>query len=191
MKHSDVYDCARNALRYSRVKEVLALSETLIKSDHVPAHASGYLMRGIAYELGGDGVERDLERAASNYRKASSLAPDAITFLYLARALMKQGGDRHREALRYIDEARGLRMMPEVNLAYAMYCEGGANPNYIKARDYYLRAALAGRFAGFFGYSAMSRKMGQNIRATLVDGLRLVTGPFLFLLLGKQASKTL
>lgn len=191
MKHSDVYDSARKALRHSRAEEVLALSETLIKSDHTPAHASGYLMRGMAYELGGDGVERDLARAAESYRKAAYLAPDAITFLFLARALMKQGGDRHREALRYIKEANSLRITPEVHLAYAKYYEGGSDPDYAVARRYYLRAALAGRFAGFFGYSAMSRKMGQNIRAILVDGLRLVAGPLLFLLLGKKASETL
>ncbi|MBB3275433.1 MULTISPECIES: hypothetical protein [unclassified Pseudoxanthomonas] len=191
MKHSDTYNDARNAIRSNSAKELLALSETLINSDHTPSHASGYLMRGIAYELGGDDVESDLERAAANYRKAASMVPDAITFLYLARALMKQGGERHREALRYIDEAKSLRMVPEVNLAYAKYYESSDKPNYAKARHYYLHAALAGRFAGFFGYASMSRKMDQKARAILVDGLRLALGPFLFLLLGKQASKTL
>lgn len=191
MKHSDVYGRARKALRGNQAKDVLALSETLIKSDHAPAHASGYLMRGMAYELGGEGIEIDLERAAANYRKAASLAPDAITFLYLARALMKQGGERHRDALRYIEEARSIRMAPEVDLAYAKYFESGSDPDYVRARNYYLRAALAGRFAGFFGYSAISRKMGQKVRAAFVDGLRLVAAPFLFLLLGKKASKTL
>lgn len=191
MKHSDVYGEARKALQSNQAQEVLALSEALIKSDHAPANASGYLMRGMAYELGGNGVERDLERAAANYRKAASLAPDAITFLYLARALMKQGGDQHRDALRYIDEAKSIRMVPEVDLAYAKYYEDGSTPDYVKAQHHYLRAALAGRFAGFFGYAAISRKMGQNVRATFVDGLWLVVGPILFLLLGKQASKTL
>jgi TPR repeat protein len=190
MRH-DAYARARKALRYNRAAEALILSKELIDSDYIPDHVPGYLLKGLVYELGGDGVDKDLERAAASYRKAASLAPDAITFLYLARALMKQGGERRREALRYIDEARVLRMAPEVNLAYATYYESGSDSDYIKARDYYLRAALAGRFAGFFGYAAMSRKMGQNVRATVVDCLRLVAGPFLFLLLGKKASKTL
>lgn len=191
MKHSDIYGKARKALQDNQAQDVLALSEILINSDHAPAHASGYLMRGIAYELGSGGVERDLERAAANYRKAANLSPDAITFLYLARALMKQEGKRHREALRYIEEAKLIRMVPEVELAYAKYYEGGNDPDYVKARHHYLRAALSGRFAGFFGYAAMSRKMGQKVRAAFVDSLRLVLGPVLLLLLGKQASKTL
>jgi hypothetical protein len=82
-------------------------------------------------------------------------------------------------------------MVPEVDLAYAKFYESGSDPNYAKARHHYLRAALSGRFAGFFGYAAMSRKMSQKVRAVFVDGLRLVVGPFLFLLLGNQASKTL
>lgn len=189
MKYSDVYSSARNALRDNQAQDMLALSETLIESDYAPAHAPGYLMRGMAYELGGGGVEVDLERAAANYRKAASLAPEAITFLYLARVLMKQGCGQHREALRYIDEAKSVRMVPEVSLAYAKYYEGGNDPDYVKAGRHYLRAALAGRFAGFFGYAATSRMMGHHIRAVLADCLRLALGPFLFLVLGKKASK--
>ncbi|NIJ70316.1 hypothetical protein [Xanthomonas sp. 60] len=191
MKHSDVFGDAIKALRNSQSQDLLALSEILIKSDHAPFNAPGYMMRAMAYELGGQGIERDLERAASNYRKAAYLVPDAITFLYLARVLMKQGGEQHRNALRYIDEAKVLRMVPEVNLAYARYYEGGDDPDYVKAQHYYLRAALAGRFAGFFGYSAASRQMGQHVRACVVVGLLIIAFPFLLLLLGKKARRTL
>lgn len=191
MKHANIYHSARQALVERKVGDLLSLAEALISSDHAPAHASGYLLRGMAYELGGDGVEQDLERAAADYRKAATLAPDAIPYLYLARTLMKQGGERHRTALRYIKEAESIRKTPEVDLAYAKYFESGQDPDLVKARHYYTRAALAGRFAGFFGYAQVSRRMGQGVRAACVDCLRLVVGPFLFLLLGREASKTL
>lgn len=146
---------------------------------------------GLIYEFGGGGVEIDLSKAVEHYRKTAYKIPSSIGYIHLARALMKQGGERHHDALRYIEEAKSIQMVPEVDLAYAKYYEGGNDPDYARARHYYLRAALAGRFAGFFGYAAMSRKMDQKVRAAFVDGLRLVAGPFLFLLLGKKASKTL
>lgn len=78
-------------------------------------------MRGMAFELDGKDVERDFVRAEKNYRKAATFTPDAITFLYLARVIMKQGEERHPDALRYIEEAASIRMDPEVSLAYVMY----------------------------------------------------------------------
>mgnify|MGYP000865294768 CR=1 FL=1 len=190
MSHADPYRIARESIRKGHAHELLELSGELVRSENSALHPSGYLMRGMAYEIGSEELDVDLERAAASYRKAVSLAPDTITYLFLARALMKMGGDQRLGALRYIQEAEAIRMEPEVSLAYARYYEC-ARQDYRMARRHYRDAALAGRFPGFFGYAAMSRKLKQPGIALAVDALRILLGPVLFLLLGTRASKGL
>ena len=189
MSSVNIYGDACRALRDKRMSSVIALSDELIRVGEM--RDSGYFMRGIAFEYGGDGVDINLDRAIDSYRQAAYLMPDSITFLYLARAHMKKGGEHHKSALRYIEEAEVARKSPMVDVAYARYYEELPTPDYVKAGSYYLRAAMSGRFAGFFGYSSVSRKLGRKFRALFVDCVRITLGPFLFLILGKKASETL
>lgn len=189
MKHSDVYNKARRSIREKKASELLTLSDTLIKSDDVPAHASGYLMRGMAHELGDDKVPLDLRRAVECYRQAAYLDPSQTTYIFLSRALMKQGQEGYPAAISYLKEASELGNTPELLLAYAKYYETAPTKNFTLAQNCYLRAALVGRFAGFFGYAATSRMLGQHLRAFVADCTRILFGPFLFLFLGRTASK--
>lgn len=190
MNNSDVYLRARQALRENRAKDVIEFSEILIKSSHSPSRAPGYMMRGLAYEYGGSDLEIDLDRAIDCCRKASTIEPDSITFLHLARALMKTTDDRRRKALKYIEEAKSIRMEPEINIAYARYYEEGEEQDCLKSREYYRRAAFSRLHAGFFGYAKISRVMGHNFRADIVDFLRVLLIPFLFLMAGKKAARS-
>src|SRR5690606_32614866 len=98
-------------------------------------------------EFGGDGVPVDLAKAVESYRVASHLIhnSDAIPFLYLARALMKQGPESHSSALKYIQQASTIRHTPEIDLAFASYYEFANNLE--AAKKHYMKAAINGRFA--------------------------------------------
>ncbi len=156
-----------------------------MRNGYQPAH----LLMGLIYEFGGDGIEVDLSRAIEHYRMMAYAISSPIGCIHLARALMKQGKESYPTALRYLQEADRDGSTPELNLAYAKYYETAPAPNYEAARQYYLKAALRGRFMGFFGYAAMSRRLGQWFRAFLVDCTRIALGPFLFLFLGKATRK--
>ena len=183
-------DAERFALAWSlsergSKRQAVELGQQLVRDGYQPAH----LLMGLIYEFGGDGIEADLSRAIEHYRMMAYAIPSPIGYIHLARALMKQGKESYPAALRYLQEADREGSTPELNLAYATYYETAPAPNYEAARQHYLKAALRGRFLGFFGYAAMSRRLGQRFRAFLVDCTRIALGPFLFLLLGKTARK--
>jgi hypothetical protein len=102
---------------------------------------------------------------------------------------MKSGMEFYPEAKKHLDEARKLGAPPELDIAYAKYFETSPQPDFVVARKYYARAARAGRFVGFFGYSTVLRKEGRNVAALMVDIVRILAGPLLFLVMGGKASK--
>lgn len=172
---------------------LLKLSERLLALEiGSRPYESGYLIRGMAYELGGGGLLKDLQRAEANYRQSAVRTPDSIPFLYLARVLLEQGPSRREEVLRCIDEAKRLRMVPEVHLAYARYYEdGGSSEDFCEARRHYRRAAICGRYCGYFGYSRVLRTQGLNELAVLVDVLRVLLAPINLLLFGRATRRGL
>jgi tetratricopeptide (TPR) repeat protein len=188
MKFAEIYDLADRAIAEGKCSELLLLSEKLISSGDESAYPSGYMLKGMAYEIGGDGVNQDFEKAISCYRQAAYLQPDTLTYVSMARAMMKQGPDSYSSALKYLNEAKNSKYAPELDIAFGQCYESAPKPDYELAKTHYLRAAVRGRFHGFFGYSSVSRKMGQQGRALLADCVRVAVGPFLFLLLGKRAS---
>ncbi len=178
---------AQEAFRAGKASDSLKALESMLREGESTNDAAGYLLKGLIYEFGGDGVSVDLLRAIDSYRVASNLIQnsDSVPFLYLARALMKQGPESYSSAFRYMQQASAARHTPEVDLAFASYYE--LTENLDAARRHYTKAAFNGRFAGFFGLSSVLRRNGKSIQAVVVDLCRILLGPFLFLLLGKKA----
>lgn len=183
-------DAERFALAWSlsesgNKRQAIELGQQLVRNGYQPAH----LLMGLIYEFGGDGINFDLSRAIEHYRMLVHAISSPIGYIHLARTLMKQGKESYPMALKYLQEANKYGSTPELDLAYANYYETAPTPNYEAAKQHYLKAALRGRFMGFFGYAAMSRKSGKWFTAFLADCTRIMLGPFLFMLLGKTAKK--
>ena len=115
------------------------------------------------------------------------LAPGTPSLLNLARTLMKQGPAHYPAAWAFLGEASAMDHTPEVDLGFAEYHLGAPSGDLRLAQQHFLRAAMAGRFKGFFGYARASRRAGQPGRAFIADCLRVVLGPLLWLLLGEKA----
>ncbi|MEG2802998.1 hypothetical protein [Stenotrophomonas sp.] len=179
---------AMRLLDDGRAQEALQIGNALVSSDDEGDRLSGYLCLGFTYEDGGEGHRPDMERAIHNYRQAALIAPDPVTFCCLARSSMKRSdGDGYQDALRFLQEAAKLRLTPAVALGFAHYHRVKPHRDLEEAKKFYLRAAVSGRFSGFFGYSAVARELSQQGRALVADCIRTVLGPLIALLLGRRA----
>lgn len=181
------YKNAMQLLYSGRAMEAMVIGKELLNQSDVSHQLSGHLCVGLVYEEGGSGVPQDLNAAILHYHKAAVIAQEPLTFCYLARATMKKGDDYYSKAFTFLQEASKLGDPVEILLGYAHYYSTKKDPNPRTAKKYYLRAALRGRFAGFFGYSSLCRNLGQNGRALGMDVLRLFLGPMLAVLLGSSA----
>lgn len=183
-----VFAKAMRLLDDGRAKEALEIGERFVLSDDEGDRLSGYLCRGLAYEDGGQDLQPDVEKAIHNYRQAALIIPDPISFCHLARASMKAGtGDGYEAAFKYLQEAARTSLTPEVALGFAQYYRTKSGSDLDLAKKFYLKAAVRGRFGGFFGYSEVAREAGQNVRAFAVDCIRIALGPLMALLLGRRA----
>lgn len=189
---SDMLSKAQDAFYRNDASGSLELLDQLRKSHGSEQDAPSHLLRGLIYEYGGKGVEVDLMKAIANYKMVATLilGSDPTPYLYLARALMKQGPQEYSAAFKYIQEADAVRHTPEVDLAFAYFYETAPALNLYAARKYYLKAALSGRFAGFFGCAATLRKTNNKFFALAVDCARVLLGPLLFLVFGKAARRS-
>ena len=178
---------AMHLLDAGRAQDALGIGKCLLSSKDESYKLAGHLCVGLVYEEGGDDLARDIDKAIFHYHHAASIAQDPISFSYLARATMKKGVCEYPAALRYLVEGANLGEPPEVLLGFAQYYRTKPEKDLILAKKYYLRAALRGRFAGFFGYSSTCRELGQKGRALAMDVVRLIVGPFLALLFGRAA----
>ncbi len=187
MKNSEIFHVSRKLIRAGDTEKLLVISRDLIESDDDASRASGYLLQGIAYELGGKNA--NLASALDSYRRASTISPDYVPFLYMARVCMKRGNGGYPEAYGHLLNALSIGSAPELDLALGHYFETKENPEYAVARKHYVRAATQGRFQGFFGYSRISRQLKQPFRAVAVDVLRVCLSPLFLIILGARASK--
>lgn len=169
-----------------RAYDALLIADRLIHSGNEDSYLLGLLCRGMVYEDGGERVEQDFDKAMDNYRRVSLIAPCGLAFINLARVSMKRHGG-YPDARRFLDVALTYGMTPELALCLAEYYETSPEPDLSYAKQCYVKAAFLWRFAGFFGYSRVARRMGQWGRALCVDVLRLVLGPILALLIGSKA----
>lgn len=174
-------------LERGQPKEALRCAELLIASESEADRLSGHLSRGWIYEDGGPGLDVDLVRAFHSFLQVSLIAPDAVSYLNLARVSVKMGGDRgFSDAYKYLNLAAQSQLTPEVLLGFATYYCEKPSPDLRQARRYFLKAALRGRFAGFFGYSRVSRLLKQHYLAFGADVLRVIVAPLLLLMIGSR-----
>lgn len=180
------FEQARDSMQRKRASGLLEALKRKVPSGS-PVDAQGYFLKGLTLEFGVDG-EVDFSGAIKCYRMASHLSrgPDSFPFLGIARVLMKQGPENHGAAFDYIKRASAANHTPEVDLAFATYYEM-TEQGLDLAKHYYLKAAIKGRFAGFFGLAYALRRTGHNVQAVLVDVVRLFVGPMLFIVLGRTA----
>jgi hypothetical protein len=172
-------------LEKGQAAQALALAEELIRSEDEMDRVDGYSCRGMVFEDGGQDVAVDLDRSIDSYRRASLIAPNAVTFLYLARVTLKR--KEFPQSLRFLEISAGYEETPEILLGFAQWFEESDPPDYGMAKSYYAKAALSGRFAGFFGYSRVARAAGQPLRALAVDIARILSGPLIALAIGTRA----
>jgi hypothetical protein len=189
MKNKQAFKQSRKSIQSGNTHELFDISRALIDSADDSSRASGFLLQGIAFELGGMGVAPDYISALKSYRMASVISPDYVPFLYMARVNMRRGKDGYSEAYKNLMEARSIGVTPELNLAFGHYFESKEGPELIEAKKHYLRAAMQGRFQGFFGYARVSRALHHRLRAAIADVSRIAMSPLLLLLLGRKASK--
>jgi len=159
-----------------------------------PLSERGYdpadFLLGLIHEFGTYTSKVDIAMAVAHYRRAAVASRTSTAYRHLARALMKSGHESYSEALRCLVEAGRERGSPEIDLGFAWYHETSTVPDLRLACKFYLRAAARGRFLGFFGYSRAARKAGLHFRALVVDCLRVVSGVFLFIVLGSKTRNT-
>ena len=176
---------AMQLLEDGRTREAAGLADALIESNSERERLDGYMCRGMVFEDGGDGIEIDLKKSLDSYRRASLIAPGSITFMSMARVSLGLGD--YSEAYKFLQLSRSYEVTPELLLGFALYFELSYPADPEKAMDYYFKAAMKGRFAGFFGYSRVARASGRRLKAFLMDCLRLLTGPFIALAIGARA----
>lgn len=104
-----------------RASEVLDAAEALVASSDEADRLDGYFCKGMAYEDGGVDLEPDLDRSLDNYRRASLIAPGAITFMSLARVSLKKKD--HPAARRFLDISANYEVTPETLLGFGHYFE--------------------------------------------------------------------
>ncbi|MEN5003640.1 hypothetical protein [Stenotrophomonas indicatrix] len=182
---SEEFKVAMDLLSAGKADKALSLADSLIESEDESRRLDGYLCRGMVYEDGGEGVCVDLDVALDSYRRVSLISPSSIAFSNLARVSMKLKD--FSRAIRYLRIAGEFEMTPEVILGFALFYEESSPFDGAAAKRLYLRAALNGRFAGFFGYSRVARKLGERGRALAVDCIRVLFGPVIALLVGRKS----
>lgn len=167
-------------------REALIVADELIKSGPAYDYA-GYLYRGWIREHGGDGLEIDLVKASSDYKKLIAVSPSAQSYQNIARVLMKQGGDCNDLAYKYLIEGYRIRETPELDLGFAKFYSQGAHKNYDRSALYYKRAAWRGRYKGLLGLANIYRLQGMRHKAVCVDILRVLFWPFMVVFNGTKA----
>lgn len=182
--HSDFKRAVR-LLEDKRAGEALSLADALISSSDERNRLDGYMCRGMVFEDGGIDVEVDLEKSLDSYRRAALIVPDAVTFLSLARVSLRRRD--YPGAFRFLEISTEYGVLPETVLGFAAYYEEVSPMDGVRAKRCYMKAAMRGRFSGFFGYSRVARAMGQPIRAMLMNCLRIATGPLIALAIGSRA----
>lgn len=161
-----------------------------VKSNEPGADIASNLLGGLIYEYGGDSIDIDLAKAEKLYYQLIECTEgtDSVPYFHAARVLIKRGGEKAGRSLLLLKEAYRIRPSYEVVLGFAHYYEH-VDPDLDQAMKYYMRAARAGRFMGFFGVSRVLRRQGKAGASKVVSTLRIVVGPFVYALIGKRSAE--
>lgn len=178
---------ANRAFQAGRAGDALAILGRL--PEEIRRDGNAILLEGLIHEFGGRDVEPDLSKALRCYRMVAALAPEVtLPCLYIARVLMKTEGTDPASVRRWLNEASRIRHDADVDLAFAAFYEEGTQVDLDRAIACFRRAALSGRYAGFFGISRILRKRGKRVSALAVDCLRILIAPFLLMLFGRRVT---
>ncbi len=186
MTINEILESTRKAIRDERYAEAASLATRLIEAGE-PWSISGYLYRATAYENGDSFLKMDIDKAIFDYLKLSIISPGRDVYIYLSNALMTRGGGDFDRAYGYLKEAEKFGSSPGLSLAYARYYEESNRQDLNLAYKYFMAAARAGRFLGFFGAARILRKLEKPIKAFFWDMARYLLGPFIALLIGRKA----
>lgn len=119
----------------------LFILKKLAKEGFEPA----YLEIGNIYELGGGGVEKDLNKAEYWYkRSASSLDKNSSTHLALGRIYLQSKSDKIEAAISHFERVKHQEMGALFGLGLIYENGLGVQKSLTKAIDYYQQAADAG-----------------------------------------------
>ena len=181
-------ELARKAYRDKEFDELIKQTEILIQSEIPENIGSGYFLRGAYFELF-DNDEDHLSNAILNYAHAAEANPSAEAYTAMAAILVKMGPGNYESALVCLNNASELKITPDAYLGFATIYMKVMPPEYEKAKTYFLKAAKHGRVQGLFGYAEAARKLNQRYRAILIDVYRVISSPFVYLVIGKKILK--
>jgi TPR repeat protein len=184
----ELFSHAMKLLDQGAAGQAFAIGEQLISSGDSAAIVSGFMCCGFALEQGGDSLPQDLDRALSYFMRAAVAVPHIEADLNIARVLIKRGNDADvQRARKYLDDASRDGKSARINLGYAELYRTHKLRNVELELAHLSKAALRGRFAGFFGLARSLRREDRPVLALIVDTARVIVGPAIGLLLRAKA----
>lgn len=172
-----LYQSALEAYKSGELQKALKLAISLIDSGDSYAAT----LAGAIYEKGGNGIERDYDKALFYYREAVDDSGSVEGWLALGRLhyFGKGVSQDYEKAFYYysvVDEDT------ENHIAYLMlgkmYLDGtGVEKNLIKAREYFEKAIKKGAVFGYTYLAILEQEQGYLLKSVF---LRLKAGVLAF-----------
>jgi len=178
-----VKERAVTALADAEYEDALAAASELVAAGE-PWLLDGLVGRALTLESWLSGPSDRLILAAADWQRMAEMAPAAVSYVGLARVLMKLGN--REAAYSSLLEAKRYACTPEVLLAFAHYYRTAEPPDLSRAKAYFLRAALKGRTQGIRGYVEVAYELDQPYAAAAMVLIGLLATPVLALMFGTR-----
>jgi len=156
---------ARDCIHEGKLKEALGILEGLVRDGELGAYAE----IGNLFELGGDGVERDLGEARKWYMKSIEETDDDFGYVGLARLALSGFADAgtSNDAIEYLRIASSTNNPVAMIILGLAYYFGGPVP-----KDMCCAAQFFERASGQ-GYVLSQRFLSKIKQGHIIDGIRL------------------
>lgn len=178
-----IQELAEAALDRGDFEAAVAAASLLVEGGQ-PSLLDGLSLRAFALEHWTDGPPDRLIRAADDWRRFVEIAPAQVSYLGLARVLLRLG---ERDAgFENLLEAQRIKQTPEVLLGFAHYYRTASPPDIPKAKRYFLRAALRGRTQGMRGYAEVAYEQNHFFSCVAMILAATIATPLLALMLGER-----
>lgn len=179
----DAREIAEKALADGEYEVAVKAASVLIEAGE-PWLLDGLVRRAMALENWAEGPPDRLAGAAEDWARMVEIAPAAVSYLGLARVLLKLG-DRE-SAYNCLLEAESRGATPETLLGFAQYHRTSSPPDLRAAKTYFLRAALRGRTQGIRGYVEVAYELDQPYSGAAMTLVGIMLSPVLALALGER-----
>ncbi len=184
------YSKAARLYNERKMRDALAAANQLISD----GDASGYYIAGGVYEYGGDGLDRDLDKALDAYEKAREKCKYAEAQLGAARVLLRKGGRQNvAKAMSYCEQllvlAPRTKAISYMTLAriHEKYSDPPDIPN---ARKLYLKAGFLGLASAFREYARVEYMFGSKLLGRILYFLvAILISPLMRLFIGKKTNR--